>query len=170
MKKMKILTIFFAIFILSIYDGFAGGPQGNSFGFGFIIGDPTGATIKVWTNNVNAFDAYLGSSYFGRYRLGGDYLWHFNAFNSSVVKMYAGPGLTVGFGNGNGFWYKVDHHSFYYWNDDNSIGLAGRVIAGINIIPRKTPIEIFLELGMLIGITPSFGVNYEAALGIRFYP
>ena len=104
MKYIK-LALLSMILIVSASNLFAQGPRGNSFGFGLILGDPTGATIKYWTNNENAFTASIGSSYFGEIRLGGDYLWHFDAFNSRVVKMYAGPGLVVGFGQSHGgFW------------------------------------------------------------------
>jgi hypothetical protein len=147
----------------------AAGPKGNDFGFGLILGDPVGLTIKYWTSNENALDAYLGSSYFGRVRVGTDYLWHFDAFKSNVVKMYAGPGLVLGLGQGHGIWYKEDHKKFYYW-EDNSTGFGARVIFGINVIPKRTPIEIFFELGPLVGISPNYGVNLDAALGIRFYP
>ncbi len=168
MKKIfrMILILFIATNIISVY---ANGPRGKSFGFGLILGDPVGITAKLWTNNENAFDFYLGSSYFGSLRLGADYLWHFDAFNSSVVKMYAGPGLSVGFGRGEGIWYKENKNTFYYWGDDET-GIAGRVIFGLNIIPRRTPLEIFIEAGPLIGIAPNVGVNMDGAIGIRFYP
>jgi hypothetical protein len=166
--KLSLLSLFL---IISASNLFAQGPRGNSFGFGLILGDPTGATIKYWTNNENAFTASIGSSYFGNIRLGGDYLWHFDAFNSRVVKMYAGPGIVLGFGQSHGgFWWGDKHDKFYYWDDTHSVGFAGRVVFGINIIPKRSPIEIFFELGPLIGISPAFGVNLDAAAGIRFYP
>lgn len=169
--KYRTLCLIILFLLGSAFSTFAQGPRGNSFGFGLILGDPTGATIKYWTNKENAFTASVGSSYYGQIRLGGDYLWHFDAFNSRVVKMYAGPGLVLGFGQSHGgFWWKEDHHKFYYWDDNTSIGVAGRVIFGINIIPKRSPVEIFFELGPLIGISPAFGVNLDAALGIRFYP
>jgi hypothetical protein len=41
---------------------------------------------------------------------------------------------------------------------------------GLNVIPRRTPLEFFLEVGPLIGITPAFGVAVDWAIGVRFYP
>ena len=168
MNRTTKYTLIITIFFLLYSNSNAQGPRGNAFGFGLILGDPIGLTIKYWTNPENAFDAYIGSSYFGRVRIGADYLWHFDAFNSRVVKMYAGPGLIVGIGQGSGIYYTEDHGRFYYWNNNN-LGFAARVIFGLNIIPKKTPIEIFFELGPLIGLSPNFGVNLDAALGIRFY-
>ena len=51
-------------------------PQGKQFGFGIILGDPTGGTAKLWTTGDNALAFHLGASYFGSPRIGVDYLWH----------------------------------------------------------------------------------------------
>ncbi|MDA3844730.1 MAG: hypothetical protein PF588_10230 [Candidatus Kapabacteria bacterium] len=169
MRYFKTALLALVFIFLCVSAGSAKGPKGKDFGFGLILGDPSGGTIKYWTNNENAFDFYIGSSYFGNIRIGGDYLWHFDAFNSRAVKMYAGLGLAVGIGNGQGLWYKEDKHKFYYWEDDE-LGFGARGIFGINFIPRNTPLEIFFELGPMMGISPNYGVNMDAAIGIRFYP
>ncbi len=83
--------------------------------------------------------------------------------------MYAGPGLVFGLGNGKGAWYKEDHDKFYYRNN-NSLGIGARVLFGINVILKNVPLEMFFEVGPLIGIVPNYGVNLDAAIGIRFYP
>src|ERR1017187_4184706 len=80
----------------------AQGPGEKTFGFGLIVGEPLGATVKVWTNPVNAFVFDLGASDFGPTRLDGDYLWYFDAFHSRIAKLYAAPGLAIAFGNGKG--------------------------------------------------------------------
>lgn len=168
MKKILVIT---AICLLSIIsqnnDAKAQGPRGKDFGFGLILGDPTGGTIKYWFNRENALVASLGNSYFGALRINVDYLWHFDAFNSQVVKMYAGIGGVLGFGEGHEWYYKHGKDKFYYRTDET--GIAVRAMIGLNIIPRNTPIEIFLELGPLIGIVPDFGSTIDAAVGIRFY-
>src|SRR5437764_15326859 len=100
---MKRNTIALAICLLSLFSVNsvrAQGPEGKDFGFGLILVEPLGGTIKYWTNPVNAIVGDIGASYFGATRLQVDYLWHFNPFQSTIVKMYAGPGLAIGFGNG----------------------------------------------------------------------
>src|SRR5438876_3312766 len=144
----------------------AQGPEGRDFGFGLVLIEPLGGTIKYWTNPTNALVADIGASYFGATRLQVDYLWHFNPFNSTIVKMYAGPGLAIGFGNG--------HNGFFNRNEDRfetstRAAISVRAIFGLNVIPHRTPLEMFLELGPLIGISPS-GVALDLGLGIRFYP
>jgi hypothetical protein len=140
-------------------------PEGQNFGFGIILGDPTGGTAKLWTTRDNALAFHLGSSFFGSPRIGVDYLWHFDAFDSDIVNLYAGPGGVIGIGEGNGFWYK---RRFIRTNND--IGIGGRAMFGVNVVPRRTPLEIFVELGVLIAFVPDFGSAADAAVGVRFYP
>ncbi len=140
-------------------------PKGNTFGFGIVLGDPTGGTIKLWLNRENALAFSLGASFFGSPRIGVDYLWHFEAFESDIVNLYAGPGGVIGFGEGDGFWYRNK-----FIRTENEVGLAGRGIFGLNVVPRQTPLEIFVELGVLLAIVPDFGSAADAAVGVRFYP
>lgn len=144
-------------------------PEGKEFGFGLILGEPSGGTVKLWLNQENALTANIGASYFGSPRIGVDYLWHFDAFNSSIVNLYAGPGAVLGIGSGKGFWYR-DKDGKFYGRESGETGIAVRAMLGINIVPRNTPLEIFVELGPLVGITPDFGSAFDAAIGIRFYP
>jgi hypothetical protein len=145
-------------------------PMGRSFGFGLVLFEPTGGTIKYWMNSQNAIDADIGgNSYFGALRIDGDYLWQFYPFNSPVANMYIGPGLALGFG--------YPYYSYYYEEGPNrifyrggAVGLGVRVIFGVDVVPRNTPIEIFFQLGPLIGLSPDFGAALDIALGIRFYP
>lgn len=168
---MKRIYIYFSILLIifTYQISSAQGPGGKTFGFGIMFGDPTGGTLKFWTNRENAFVVDVGNSYFGGIRINGDYLWHFDAFNSQVVKLYAGPGLVVGIGEGHSYWYKDDHKKFY-WRESGDAGIGVRGVFGVNIIPRRAPLEIFLELGVLIGISPAFGTGVDTGLGIRFYP
>ncbi|MFA3783488.1 hypothetical protein ABRY23_10540 [Melioribacteraceae bacterium 4301-Me] len=163
----KISCLFLLLFILqNVID--AQVPKEKKFGFGVNIGEPLGLTVKFWTNNQNAFAAYIGGSYFGNPRLGIDYLWHFNAFNSNLVKLYAGPGVHFGLNEGHTIIYQYKQDKFYY--RASGVGLAVRGIVGINFIPQNTPLEFYLELGPLLGLAPNFGSIFEGAIGFRFYP
>lgn len=166
MKKFLFIII---IVFISSNCLFSQGPKGRDFGFGIILGDPTGLTGKIWIDRENAVALSVGNSYFGALRITGDYLWHFNSFNSKVVTLYAGPGAVIGIGESGGWIYKKKGD--YYWaRNENDIGIGVRGIFGINIIPRNSPIEFFAEVGALVGVIPSFGSSAEGAIGIRFYP
>ncbi len=163
-------AFFVACLMLSTWQVSAQGPKGKTFGFGLVLGDPTGLSAKLWTNKENAFAFGLGASYFGSPRIQADYLWHFDAFQSSVVKMYAGPGIGIGFGTeSSGFWYEKRRGRWYY-REGEGFGLAARAIIGINVVPKRTPLEIFVELGPNVGFLPNFGTGIDAGVGIRFYP
>lgn len=162
MKKILIaVTFIIALSSLSI----AQVPRRGDFGFGIKLGDPTGATLKFWTNRENAFVVDVGASYFGSPRIGVDYLWHFNAFNSNIVDLYAGMGGVIGIGRGKGFWFKDK-----FGRPDNDIGLGVRGVFGVDVVPMNTPLEILFEIGALIGFVPDFGSAADVAIGIRFYP
>jgi hypothetical protein len=169
-RGLSVLLLVLAI-ICSFQPVAAQGPKGKNFGFGIILGDPLGGTVKYWLNKENALTGSIGASYFGAPRLQVDYLWHFDAFSSSVVKMYAGPGLGLGFGSeGSGIWYKGKRGNFYYRDGDDGLGIAVRAVFGLNIVPKRSPLEIFAELGPNVGLIPGFGVAIDAAVGVRFYP
>jgi hypothetical protein len=163
MMKKKFSSIL--ISFISIQNIFAQSPQKKSFGFGIIVGDPTGGTLKFFSNRNNAFVVDFGASYFGSPRLGVDYLWQFNAFNSDIANLFAGAGGTIGFGKGNGFYYRGK-----YIREKSNVGLGARGIFGVNIIPRRTPLEFFFEFGVLLALAPDFGSSADFGLGMRFYP
>lgn len=160
-----------AIVAITTQSGNAQGPRGKEFGFGIILGDPLGLTGKYWVSNENAMVFDFGASYFGSPRIQFDYVWHLDVFKSQIVKLYAGPGLGLGFGRpGYSVWYIDNRGRERWYYRDSGLGVAVRVMVGVNIIPRATPLEIFLELGPNIGIVPGFGAALDAAVGIRFYP
>ena len=157
--------IMFLLLIIGFTEIFPQSPQGKEVGFGIILGDPIGGTLKFWTDRDNALVIDLGSSFFGKPRIGVDYLWHFEAFDSDIANLYAGAGGALGFGEGKGFWYDNKFH-----RTRNEVGLGARGVFGVNVVPRHTPLETFFEIGVLLGFTPDFGSAVDAAIGIRFYP
>lgn len=162
----KIAAVSFVLILFSFNNIFAQSPQGKDFGFGIILGDPTGGTVKFWTKNNNAFVIDLGASYFGSPRINVDYLWHFDAFESRIAKLYAGPGGVIGFGEGHGLYYK----NKLVRKDDDRFGIGGRGIFGVNVIPINEPLEFFFEFGVLIALAPDFDSFVDVGLGMRFYP
>ncbi len=170
MKHNLVLLTIVACVITAATPVRAQGPRGRSFGFGLILGNPTGGTVKFWLNRENAIAASIGGDYFGSLRIGADYLWHFDAFSSQIVQMYAGPGAAIGLGHGGPWWWYRGDHDAWVYRPDGGVGFGIRAVIGLNIIPRRAPVEIFAELGPMIGIVPAFGSAFEGAVGVRFYP
>jgi hypothetical protein len=165
MKKLFVLMVC-AFLSYASHSSYAQSPYGRNVGFGIMVGDPVGVTLKYWNQHENAFVFDLGSSYFGSPRIDVDYLWHFDAFRSDIAKLYAGPGMALGFGKGSSFYYS----NGILYGSTGTTGLGVRGVFGVNIIPRDTPLEIFFEAGLLVGLSPDFGSAVDAALGLRFYP
>ncbi len=177
MKRTLLLfsSLLLLVTILPSHNVSAQGPMGRSFGIGFSVGEPTAVSARFWISRANSWDLALGSSAVGNPHIHADYLWHFNdAFNSRIFSIYAGVGGIIGFGDkDSGFFIKIKKgkdKGRWYYSDDSDIAFAAKGVFGLNIIPRNTPLDIFLELNPVLGIAPGFGFDIQPALGIRFYP
>jgi hypothetical protein len=148
MKKF-ILLIAFIIAAVSL-SAQSSGPKGRDVGFGIQLGDPTAITAKFWTGNTNAFQVSLGNSFFGALSIGGDYLWHFDVFNTrQQLYLYAGPGVILGFGDGNDYIYdRDDDRGRFYVRDDDDFGLAGKGLVGITWFPKIHLLNFILKLAL----------------------
>ena len=152
---------------------YAQGPKGRSFGFGFSLGEPSAFTVRFWTSKMNSWDAAIGTSHLGNPHIHADYLWHFpDAFNSKIVSLYAGIGGIAGFGErGRWFWSgEKKKKDYWYYSDDNRASIAVKGVFALNIIPRNTPLDIFVEIDPVLGLSPGFGFDFQPAVGLRFYP
>lgn len=165
---MKTVGLLLVIVIVLSCNLHAQSPMGRKLGFGISLGEPLGLTGKMWTERNAGFVGYIGASYYGSPRIGVDYHWHFDAFNSDIFSLFVGPGALIGFGEGRGVWYNRKGDVFIRKGGDLGLGVRG--IVGVNAIPRSSPFEIYLEIGVLLGIVPGFGSAVDAALGFRFYP
>lgn len=145
-------------------------PRIPGFGFGIILGEPSGLTFKGPAGGRNAWDASIGPSWFGRVRITADYMWNVNAFSSNKAGMYFGFGAAVALGRGRGVLYHGKGNDWYYFEDENGTGIGVRGLVGVNFMPFTAPIEIFGELGPLFGVSPATGFGWDAAIGLRYYP
>lgn len=145
-------------------------PKIGSFGFGLILGEPTGLTLKGSAGRANSWDLAVGSSWFGNLRVHGDYLWNVDAFSSNKVGLYFGLGAAVGIGRGKGVFIKGEKNRWYYYDDEDALALGIRGVAGLNAMPFSAPVEMFFEVAPLVGITPVTGLGTDVAIGIRYYP
>ncbi|MFH0736239.1 MAG: hypothetical protein V1773_15645 [bacterium] len=140
--------------------------QDHGFGLGFVLGEPTGLSAKLWTSKINAFDFGLGVSvggdrisYKGSYNNGSrvhfhmDYLWHSFGAISSTERFPLYYGIGARFNSGGGY--------------DGSLGIRG--VFGIAWLPRATPLDLFVELVPVLQLTQSTGFGIDAGIGIRYF-
>jgi hypothetical protein len=169
-------VLFGLCFLIAIatfpHDIQAQGVRGKSFGFGLQLGEPTAITFRMWTSKNNSWDAAIGQSYLGSPHIHAGYLWHFwSAFNSRIVFLYAGVGGAIGLGKKDGgVLFSRSGKNKWYDDKNDKFAFAARGVMGINVIPERTPLDIFFEIDPLIGVIPDFGFDFMASLGIRFYP
>ncbi len=141
--------------------------QQRTFGIGVVFGEPVGISAKYWTSETNALDFGLGWSAgpdeisvgngitgsTNRIHFHMDYLWHsFDAIHSSEnFPLYYGVGGLID--NGGRF--------------DNVVAVRG--VFGIEWIPQRAPLDVFLEIVPFIPITVPSGLGLDLGFGARFY-
>lgn len=141
--------------------------QSKKFGLGFIVGEPTGISAKLWVSNANALAFGLGWSVEG-YRFDGfdsdygnvtrthfhvDYLWHsFNAIGSGgQFPLFYGIGGRINLG--------TEYNGTF----------AVRGVFGIDWLPRNTPLDVFLEIVPTLNLVSSTGFGIDAGFGLRVF-
>ncbi len=186
MKKWLGITTFILLLALGA------GAAGRNFGLGFTLGDPTGFSAKYWTSGNTALDFNLGWSGYGtrngyydpdcnraqfyydhrqycdergygyRNRYGYDWnILHFHAdylfHNFDLIRaterfpIYYGPGISFNY---------LDY-------DYMQVGVRGQL--GIAWMPRRAPMDLFLEIAPTLYIFPGPYPDVNASIGARYY-
>ncbi len=141
------------VFVLSLFraGGWAVGP--GDLGVGVVLGDPTGPTLKYWTERNQAID--LGLGFQDDFIVYADYLWHgWNVFPQPERGIFGG---YVGFGPR---FEDRDHK-------DNKFGI--RTVAGIDYWFEPYPFEAFFEVVPVFQLSPDTDTELDAGIGIRYY-
>lgn len=128
--------------------------QDSGFGLGLILGEPTGISVKQWIEKKKAIDGAIAWSFEKKaaMHLHADLLLHSrNIVKEEMSKLvaYYGIGGRVKF------------------EEKSKVGV--RVPLGLNYLPSKTPIDVFLEIVPLLDLAPSTDFTLNAALGVRYF-
>ncbi|MCX5793040.1 MAG: hypothetical protein NTY45_12625 [Elusimicrobia bacterium] len=153
---MKILLTL--VCLLTAGTGRLWAQNAGDFGAGLILGNPTGATAKLWLDGSHALDAGLGFD--SDVLIYGDYLWHslrvFPQPTEGKLPVYLGLGAQIG---------DSQH--------DNNFGL--RAVAGVAYLFPRNPLEIFFELVPVLHFSHDDHhyhdnrTDLNAGLGLRYY-
>lgn len=131
----------------------------NTFGIGFILGDPSGFTAKYFISGNDAIDAGIGPSGRDGFYLYADYLRHFrNLFPVSELSFYLGAGIGL---------HQHDEASKHHEEDE--LSLEARLPLGIAYTFSKVPIEVFLELAPALEFIPDIDFDLRGGIGARYY-
>jgi hypothetical protein len=135
-------------------------------GIGFVLGNPTGLSLKLPQGRSNAWQFTFGWDLDGpngppwndppnddpRFYVGGDYLWYnYNLIrvNQGRLPLYYGPGAFVSISN------------------NTHAGIRG--VVGLEYQFARAPFDIFIEVGPGITILPDTHGIVFAGLGGRFF-
>lgn len=125
-------------------------PTQAQVGFGGLIGDPTGLTVKLGVGRgAVAVDLDLKDAIYAQLH----YLLREQRVSGSSadVRFMVGPGVLVGEGP----------------NDDLAVALSA--LLGLNWYADRQ-FEIFAQLTPRLFVTPDVDGDVGAAIGLRFYP
>lgn len=144
--------------------GIAAQAQSSGTGVGVILGEPTGLSLKHWVAADRAVDAAVAWSLSDEnaFHLHADYLFHrFDALSqdrSGRAILYYGLGARVHFDEEQG-----GRHD----KEETTAGI--RFPVGMDVLLPKTPIGLFLELVPVLEVAPDTDLDWDAALGLRFF-
>ena len=124
--------------------------QGHGLGLGLMIGEPTGISCKGWVTNTGAIQLGIGypslSSRQGT-AVSAEYLWHSHIFRShEYFPLFYGLGGIFG-----------------------SDLMGARGVLGIAWWPRRSSIDVFLQLVPTIYFEPASQFEFEFGFGVRYF-
>ena len=156
MKKLLIIPLLALFLGLTLNNTAQAQNNSKDLGVGFMVGEPTGLTIKSWTGGGNAIDVGVAWS-FGRYdaiSIQADYLWHnynvFSEVDEGSLPLYYGIGGRLVLG-------------------ENDSYIGARVPVGLNYLFEDAPVGLFIEAAPIINVAPSTDFDIDGTLGARFY-
>ncbi|WP_404419202.1 hypothetical protein [Marinospirillum sp.] len=165
MKKLHLLGL--SLLALVMINS-AHAQRGNQLGIGFIVGEPTGLSVKKWLDSRRALDLGLGWSSSGSdsFHLHGDYLFHqYGLLRGVANDLNLSGDLTTYLGLGARA--KFRDHDRHHDDDDTLLGV--RVPLGISYQFADAPVDLFVEAVPTMDLIPDSDFGINAALGGRYY-
>jgi hypothetical protein len=147
-------------------------PDQNAFSLGFVLGEPTGFTLRSGLGDGGAIQAHVGLDHLHGNNLAGMLDYTYDAFDflrssrSAALLFYLGlGGQAEWFGHHHDHW----HHDHVY--DGEHLGLGMRGLLGLRASFRA-PFDLFLELapvGLMFDVEDSsLYYDVDLAFGARF--
>ena len=149
--RILLLPLFF-LGATTLFNSSQAQQKGNNFGIGFMVGEPTGVSVKKWVTDNSAFDvgaAWSLSDKTEALHLHADFLNH-NWFNDQ-------PSLA--------FYYGIGVRTIL----DNDPKIGVRVPIGLNYVFENIPFDVFVEAVPIFDLVPDTEFAGNGAFGMRFY-
>lgn len=150
-KTVKMFMCFILTAMLSLSIAKA---QGQGFGLGVILGEPSGLSGKLWIGEETAIDGALAWSFGSNSNLllHADYLFHnFDLFDvqEGELPLYYGLGGRIKLAD--------------------EINASVRIPVGIDYIFANAPLDIFFEVVLMLDLVPSTEFNLNGGIGVRYF-
>jgi hypothetical protein len=147
MKRLTVLLIS-GIFAMNVF------AQGDGFGVGIILGEPTGLSAKFWLTDKTAVDGAIAWSMWNEsaIHIHADFLVHsFNLINVSQgqLPIYFGIGPRI----------KLAHDPWF----------GVRIPIGLDYLFGSAPLDVFFELVPILDLVPGTYFHFNGAIGIRYF-
>jgi hypothetical protein len=131
----------------------------DGFGLGFIAGEPTGVSGKLWMGRTTALDmAVAWSSNDGNdddLHLQADHVWHdfgLLSVDDGRLPVYYGIGARVRLDDGPG---------------DDGVGV--RFPVGLAYLFQGNKVDVFGEVVPTLEVTPDSDLDIEGGIGLRYF-
>lgn len=154
---MKHSAVFLALLFLVLSFVPAESRAGGPFGLGFMVGDPTGLTAKLWNGKQRAITGALA---FGMSH------HHSDAFYLNVMHNWHDYNLAP-IDRGQLPFYLGLGGRLWSGHEDFTLGVRG--VGGVAYMPPYTPIDIFFEIGVCVDFLGDPGGDADAGLGLHYY-
>jgi len=146
---IKHFLFFTLLAVLLVNTGLA---QGHGLGLGLMIGEPTGISCKGWVSGaIQLGVGYPSLSSRAGTALSAEYLWHSHIFRSrEKFPLFYGLGGIFGVSSGT-----------------NIMGARG--VLGIAWWPRRSSLDVFLQLVPTIYFEPASQFEFDFGFGVRYF-
>jgi hypothetical protein len=140
--------------VIVLFTATLGHAQKAGFGVGVMVGEPIGGSFKAWLSEKTAIDggvAYANYDDDGL-QVHSDYLYHnfdWLSAGSGRLPVYFGLGARLKFA------------------DDTHVGIRGPI--GLSYIFDNVPVDVFGEVAPILDFTPNWRVEWNAAIGARYW-
>jgi len=151
MRAITVLTLAAVLLGAGICSG------GMHIGLGVMAGEPTGLSLKAWSDGRHAVDAAAGWSLGdeGWFYVHADYLWHSYDFDpgdlEGTLPWYVGVGGRARLKDG----------------DDSEVGV--RIPVGLDYVFKDLPLDVFIEVAPIFDLVPDTDYDVSGGIGIRYY-
>jgi len=140
----------------AIVVGLAGTARAESIGLGAFLGEPTGLDIKIDLQRRSALDIVLGATSLRNNRVSYGHLTYLYRFAMPRGRSIVVP-LRIGIGGA------------LYGVTEDTTAFAARVPFELGLRFRRTPLEIYGEIALVVQLIDSVETDVDGGIGLRIY-